>query len=91
MAEERFEEYDPWMNGDASYLDGKYFMMNGWTVVIDSRCSHIAADDDYGVTRFSMMGGEADDLIKKIAWQWSTTECNKRVAVEDVVFEYAGG
>ena len=88
MRDREFGSYDPWMNGDASWIDGKHEMKCGWSVGIDTRHSFMSAVDEYNRELFHLQGDEADNMIKEIAWHWSRSECTMDVAVEDIVFAY---
>lgn len=60
-------EYNPWLNGDASWVNGK--SDNGYVVVtIDTALSTV--DIDYGDNNcYFLQGEEADDFIKAVCWR----------------------
>ena len=67
-------EYDPFMNGDASYLDGEYDIPYGYHVTIDTGLGTVAIDDpeEGEETSYYLQGDEADDLIVEICKYWKT-------------------
>lgn len=83
---ETMEEYNPWMNGDASYIDGNYDIEYGFHVEIDTRYSTVSIEKpDDEENSYFLQGDEADDLIKQIAYYWSNGNCTRGEAVNAVI------
>lgn len=59
--------YNPWLNGDASWVDGKHD--NGIVkVTIDTRLSVV--DIDYSNNNgYNLQGNDADEFIKAVCWR----------------------
>lgn len=77
-------DYNPWLNGDASWLNGKH-NGNGIVVDIDTAYSTISVEIDNGDEYF-LQGDEADNLIKELAWTATNIYPNKPFS--DNVIEY---
>ncbi len=76
--------YNPWLNGDTSYLNGK-FNGKGINVEINTSLSYIAVNDNLG-TDLYFQGDEADEIIKEIAYY--STHCYPKITFHDNVIKY---
>ena len=81
------EDYNPWNNGDASYLNGEYDIPYGFHVEINTDYSTVAIDDSNGNEEESyfLQGNEADDLIKKICKYWSENDVTQEEAINAII------
>lgn len=80
------EEYNPWLNGDACYMDGKYDIPYGYHVEINSGLGYVAIDNPNNPDEsYFLQGDEADDLIKQISKYWVDTDCDKIVAINTII------
>ena len=78
-------DYNPYMNGDASWINGKYQGINGyWDVDINTSLSYVSIEGDGGEDYF-LQGDEADELIYKIAKYWSDNDCDQEEAIGEVI------
>lgn len=77
------EEYNPWLNGDASYFNDT-FDIKGYHVTIDTKYStvEIIIDDS---EEYFLQGYEADDLIKEICQYWNDNECTQKEAIFQIL------
>lgn len=73
--------YDPWTNGDASYLRGKYDI-NGYHVEIDELYDIYINN---GEDEFFLQGDEADDLIYDMSLEW---ENNPNKSKEEIIYAF---
>ena len=67
------DNYDPWINGDASWIDGKYEDVCGyWNVEINTNLSYVSLEPKDGNTEYEyfLQGDEADNAIKEISRIW---------------------
>lgn len=86
IKEEDEEEYNPWMNGDASYIDGSYDIPYGYHVEIDTSLGTVAIDDPQNEDGgYFLQGDEADDLISDICRYWIDNDCSQEEAVNAVI------
>lgn len=76
-------DYNPWLNGDASWLDGKH-NGNGIVVDIDTAYSTVSVETYFG--NIFLQGDVADNLIKELAWTATNIRPNK--SFSDNVIEY---
>ena len=81
------EEYNPWMNGDASWINGEYDIPYGFHVVIDTRYGTVSIDNtEDEENSYFLQGDEADDLIVDICKYWKKhPNLNTEQAVNDVI------
>lgn len=86
IREEEEEEYDPWTNGDASYIDGSYDISYGYHVDIDTSLGTVSIEDPENEDNgYFLQGDEADDLIKDICRYWVDNDCSQEEAVDAVI------
>lgn len=80
------EEYNPWLNGDASWIDGKYDF-DDMTVEVNTKYSYVAIDSKSGDSEreYFFQGDEADDIISQISKYWSQGNCKQDEAVFTVL------
>jgi hypothetical protein len=79
------DDYDPWMNGDASWINGHYSICDGYfDVDINTSLSYVAIEGQEGEDYY-LQGYEADELIKQIAKYWSEHDCTQDKAVEFII------
>lgn len=76
-------DYNPWLNGDASWLNGKH-NGNGIVVDIDTANSTISVETYF--SNYFLQGDEADNLIKELAW--TATYIHPDKTFSDNVIEY---
>ena len=76
------EDYNPWLNGDASYANGK-FEGKGIKVEIDTRLSFLHMSADCG-DEYTFQGDEADDVIKEICWR-AVSEHTEETFADNVI------
>ena len=69
MKKEMPKDYNPWIEGIASYINGK-FDGKGINVEIDTELSIVNVVVDGG-EEYAFQGDEADELIKGICWRAS--------------------
>ena len=71
--EDKWTDYDPFINGDASWLDGEYDIPYGYHVTIDTHHGYVAIDDPSSgeETSYFLQGEEGYDLIKEICIYWN--------------------
>ena len=81
------EEYNPWMSGDASWINGEYDIPYGFHVAIDTRYGTVAIEDpEDEENSYFLQGDEADDLIVDICKYWKKhPDLNAKQAVNDVI------
>lgn len=88
MHEEDENDYDPYLNGDASWLDGEYDIPYGYHVEIDTKYGTVSIEDEEGgeESSYFLQGDEADDLIKQICQYWNEhQDLNQEEAVNAVI------
>lgn len=79
-----YEEYNPWLNGDASWLNGIHD--NGHVrVEIDTLYSTVSIDYPDGMGYF-LQGDEADEFVKQVAW--NATMVNTHLSFSANVLDY---
>lgn len=69
-----YEDYNPWLNGDASWLNGEH-EGNGIKVEVNSSYSYVSITIDG--EELCLQGDEADEFIKATAWRATQIEPNK--------------
>ena len=83
--ENLFSDYNPWMNGDASFINGKYEVCDGYyQVEINTSMSYVAIEGEGGEDYF-LQGDEADQLISRICKFWSENDCNQEEAIGYII------
>ena len=86
IREEEEQEYDPFLNGDASYIDGSYDIPDGYHVDIDTSLGTVSIEDPENEDNgYFLQGDEADDLIKDICRYWVDNNCSQEEAVDAVI------
>lgn len=76
-------DYNPWLNGDASWLNGKH---NGHGIVVDIDTANSTVSVEHYSDNYFLQGDEADELIKELAWTATNIHPNK--SFSDNVIEY---
>ena len=67
------DEYDPWVNGDASWINGTYQdVCNYWNVEINTSLSYVSIEPKDGNPEYEyfLQGDESDNAIKEISRIW---------------------
>ena len=84
--EQENDEFNPWLDGTASWIDGDYDV-NGRHVKIDTKYSTVAIDDqdENEEESYFLQGDEADNLISDICRYYVENEVEPDVAVETVI------
>lgn len=86
IREEDEQEYDPFINGDASYIDGSYDIPYGYHVDIDTSLGTVAIEDPEDENGgYFLQDQEADDLITDICRYWVDNDCSQDEAVNAVI------
>lgn len=79
------KDYNPWLNGDASWINGKHD--NGYVKVeIDTALSFVDIDYPDGMG-YNLQGDEADEFIKAVSWRATHEKPNLTFSAN--VCEYA--
>lgn len=90
ISNEETEEYDPFLSGQASWLDGEYDIPYGFHVEIDSSMGTVSIEDaEQGEENsYFLQGDEADDLIVQMCQYWDKHEDKTaNEVVNDVISE----
>lgn len=70
------EDYNPWLNGAASYFDGVYDL-GDCKVTIVSGLSSVSVDYPFEYPEIGdgwyFQGAESDELIKNMCWRWENS------------------
>lgn len=86
--EDKWKDYDPFINGDASWLDGEYDIPYGYHVTINTHYGYVAIDDPSGgeETSYFLQGEEGYDLIEEICIYWNRyPNLNAEQAINHVI------
>ena len=78
-------DYNPYLNGDASYFNGKFETASGYYVEINTSLSYVDIEDERSGESYFLQGDEADELIAKICKYWSENDCDQDEAVEQII------
>lgn len=86
------EEYNPFLNGKASWLNGEYDTPYGFHVEIDSSMGTVSIEDmEQGEENsYFLQGDEADDLIVKMCQYWDNHEDETADEVVNYVISHEG-
>lgn len=84
---EETEEYNPWMNGDASYFNGQ-FDCNGYDVEIDTQYVTVSIINKANGEETFLQDQEACELIEEICQYWADNDCNQCQAIDYVINLY---
>jgi len=77
--------YNPHLNGDASYMNGKFDVCDGYYhVEINTSMSYVSIEGEGGEDYF-LQGDEADKLITQICRYWSDNDCTQDEAIGTII------
>ena len=78
-------DYNPYLNGDASYMNGNFDVCNGYYhVEINTSMSYISIKGEQGEDYF-LQGDEADELITQICKYWNENDCDQEEAIGTII------
>jgi hypothetical protein len=78
-------DYNLFLNGDASYMNGKFDVCDGYYhVEINTSLSYISIEGENGEDYF-LQGDEADELITQICKYWINNDCTQDEAIEKII------
>lgn len=77
--------YNPYLNGDASYFNGSFYTTDGYYhVEINTSLSYVDIESE-GDENYFLQGDEADELISKFCKYWSENDCTQDEAVTQIL------
>ena len=78
-------DYNPYLNGDASYMNGKFDVCDGYyQVEINTSLSYVSINGEGGEDYF-LQGDEADELISQICKYWTENDCTQEEAIGYII------